>query len=140
MPTTGTQDPLFQQPVSLWLTYKQVNNRAVYTRENKLRLTLAAAYVSRQRNYLYEYKLPGQDKPRLEKAVNVDFEPFIRGVRGLRKPRPELAAAYFLSYKRPYYLLYSVLACCIAEVSPPHNVYINKLLFTGCQVGKMVRK
>ena len=22
--------------------------------------------------------------------------------RGLRKPRPELAAAYFLSYKRPY--------------------------------------
>ena len=76
--------------------------RAVYTRENKPRLTLAAAYVSRERNYLYEYKLPGQDKPRLEKAVNVDFVPFIRGVRGLRKPRPELAAAYFLSYKRPY--------------------------------------
>ena len=59
-------------------------------------------HVSRERNYLYEYKLPGQDKPRLEKAVNVDFVPFIRGVRGLRKPRPELAAAYFLSYKRPY--------------------------------------
>ena len=58
--------------------------------------------ISRERNYLYEYKLPGQDKPRLEKAVNVDFVPFIRGVRGLRKPRPELAAAYFLSYKRPY--------------------------------------
>ena len=77
------------------------NIRAVYTRENKPRLTLAAAYVSRERNYLYEYKLPGQDKPRLEKAVNVDFVPFIRGVRGLRKPRPELAAAYFLSYKRP---------------------------------------
>ena len=77
------------------------NNRAVYTRENKPWLTLAAAYVSRERNYLYEYKLPGQDKPRLEKAVNVDFLPFIRGVRGLRKPRPELAAAYFLSYKRP---------------------------------------
>ena len=37
--------------------------RAVYTRENKPRLTLAAAYVSRERNYLYEYKLPGQDKP-----------------------------------------------------------------------------
>ena len=78
------------------------NIRAVYTRENKPRLTLAAPYVSRERNYLYEYKLPGQDKPRLEKAVNVDFVPFIRGVRGLRKPRPELAAAYFLSYKRPY--------------------------------------
>ena len=76
--------------------------RAVYTRENKPRLTQAAAYVNRERNYLYEYKLPGQDKPRLEKAVNVDFVPFIRGVRGLRKPRPELAAAYFLSYKRPY--------------------------------------
>ena len=53
--------------------------------------------ISRERNYLYEYKLPGQDKPRLEKVVNVDFVPFIRGVRGLRKPRPELAAAYFLS-------------------------------------------
>ena len=80
------------------------NNRAVYTRENKPRLTLAAAYVSRERNCLYEYKLPGQDKTWLEKAVNVnvDFVPFIRVVRGLRKPRPELAAAYFLSYKRPY--------------------------------------
>ena len=77
------------------------DNRAVYTRENKPRLSLAAAYVSRERNYLYEYKLPGQAKPRLEKAVNVDFVPFIRGVRGLCKPRPELAAAYFLSYKRP---------------------------------------
>ena len=76
--------------------------RAVYTRENKPRLALAAAYVSRERNYLYEYKLPGQDKPRLEKAVNVDFVPFIRGVRGLRRPLPVLAAAYFLSYKRPY--------------------------------------
>ena len=75
------------------------DNRAVYTRENKPRLTLAAAYVSRERSYLYEYKL--QDKLRLEKAVNVDFVPFIRGVRGLRKPRPELATAYFISYKRP---------------------------------------
>ena len=81
--------------------------RAVYTRENKPRLTLAAAYVSRERNYLYEYKLPGQDKTRLEKAVNVDFVPFIRGVRGLCKPRLELAAAYFLSYKRPYCLMFS---------------------------------
>ena len=83
------------------------DNRAVYTRENKPRLTLAAAYVSRERIYLYEYKLPGQDKLRLAEAVNVDFVPFIRGVRGLRKPRPELAAAYFLSYKRPY--------CCSAS-------------------------
>ena len=83
-------------------TGEEVTIRAVYTRENKPRLTLAAAYVSRERNYLYEYKLPGQDKTRLEKAVNVDFVPFIRGVRGLCKPRPELAAAYFLSYKRPY--------------------------------------
>ena len=40
-----------------------------------------------ERNYLYEYKLPGQNKPRLEKAVNVDFVPFIRGVRVFRKPR-----------------------------------------------------
>ena len=49
------------------------NNRVVYTRENKPRFTLAAAYIIRERNYLYEYKLHGQDKPRLEKAVNVDF-------------------------------------------------------------------
>ena len=58
--------------------------------------------ISRGGSYLYEYKLPGQDKPRLEKAVNADFVPFIRGVLGLRKPRPELATAYFISYKRPY--------------------------------------
>ena len=63
------------------------NIRAVYTRENKPRLTLAAAYIIRERNYLYEYKLPDQDKPRLEEAVNVDFVPFIRGVRVLCKPR-----------------------------------------------------
>ena len=55
--------------------------RAVYTRENKPQVTLAAAYIMPERNYLYEYKLPGQDKPRLEKAVNVDFVPFIQGVR-----------------------------------------------------------
>ena len=59
------------------------HNRAVYTRENKPRLTLAVAYIIHERNYLYEYKLPRQDKPRLEKAVNVDFVPFIRGVRVL---------------------------------------------------------
>ena len=84
-----------------WNEILERDNRAVYARVNKPRLTLAAAYLSRERNYLYEYKFPGQDKPQLEKAVNVDFVPFIRGVRGLRKPRPELAAAYFLSYKRP---------------------------------------
>ena len=33
------------------------NNRAVYTRENKPRLTLAAAYIIRERNYLYECNL-----------------------------------------------------------------------------------
>ena len=32
-------------------------NRAVYTRENKPRLTLAAAYIRRERNHLYEYGL-----------------------------------------------------------------------------------
>ena len=64
-----------------------MNNRAVYTRENKPRLTLTAAYIIRESNYLYEYKLQGQDKPRLEKAVNVDFVPFIRGIRVLCKPR-----------------------------------------------------
>ena len=31
--------------------------RAVYTRENKPRLTLAAAYTRRKRNDLYEYGL-----------------------------------------------------------------------------------
>ena len=33
------------------------DNRAVYKRENKPRLTLAAAYVRRERNHLYEYGL-----------------------------------------------------------------------------------
>ena len=65
------------------------NNRAVYTRENKPRLTLAAAYITRELNYLYEYKPPGQDKPWLEEAVNVDFVSFIRGVRVLCKTQPE---------------------------------------------------
>ena len=41
------------------------------------------------KNYLYDYKLPGQDKPRLEKTVNVDCVPFIRAVRVLCKPLPE---------------------------------------------------
>ena len=56
---------------------------------NKPWLSLAAAYIIRERNYLYERKLPGKDKLRLEKAVNADFVPFIRGVRVLCKPRPE---------------------------------------------------
>ena len=67
----------------------RVNIRAVHTRENKPPLTLAVAYIMRERNYLCEYKLPGWDKPLLEKAVNVDFVPFIRGVRVFCKPRPE---------------------------------------------------
>ena len=53
----------------------------------KISLTLAAAYIIHERNYLYEYKLQGQDKPQLEKAVNVDFVPFIRGSRVLCKLR-----------------------------------------------------
>ena len=65
------------------------NNRAVYRRENKPLLTLAASYIIRERNYLYEHKPPGQDKPRLEKAVNEDFVPFIRDVPVLCKSRPE---------------------------------------------------
>ena len=55
------------------------NIRAVYTRENKQRLTLATVYKIRKRNYLYEYIFPGQFNPLLEKDVNVDFVPFIRG-------------------------------------------------------------
>ena len=53
-----------------WKKISEIQHiRAVYTRE-----TLAATY---------EYKLPGQDQQRLKKAVNVNFVPFIRGVRGL---------------------------------------------------------
>ena len=63
--------------------------RAVSTRENKPRLTLPAAYIIRERSYLYDYKLQGQDKQRLEKAVNVEFVPFIRRARVLCKLRPE---------------------------------------------------
>ena len=32
-----------------------INIRAVYTRENKSRLTRAEAYINRERNHLYEY-------------------------------------------------------------------------------------
>ena len=40
------------------INYKGIHdNRAVYTRENKPRLTLAAAYIRRERNHLYEYGL-----------------------------------------------------------------------------------
>ena len=59
--------------------FSSCNIRAVYTRESKPRLTLATVYKIRKRNYLYEYIFPGQYKPRLEKDVNVDFVPFIRG-------------------------------------------------------------
>ena len=38
-----------------FLTSMGYHIRAVYTRVNKPRLTLAAAYLSRERNYLYEY-------------------------------------------------------------------------------------
>ena len=50
-------------------------------REKKPRPTLATVYKIRKRNYLYKYEyiFPGQYKPRLEKDVNVDFVPFIRG-------------------------------------------------------------
>ena len=40
----------------LYVNFKG-HNRAVYTRENKPRLTLAAAYIRRERNRLYEYGL-----------------------------------------------------------------------------------
>ena len=59
--------------------FSSCNIRAVYTRENKPRLTLATVYKIRKRNYLYEYIFPGQYKPWLEKDVNVDFVPFILG-------------------------------------------------------------
>ena len=36
---------------------EKLDNRVVYTRENKPRLTLAAAYIRRERNDLYEYGL-----------------------------------------------------------------------------------
>ena len=85
-----TPEPIPPPPPPSSLTIKISGvNRAVYTRENKPRLTLAAAYIIRERNYLWEYKLPGQDNPRLEKAVNVDFVPFIRGDCVLCKPRPD---------------------------------------------------
>ena len=51
--------------------FSSCNIRAVYTREIKPQLTLATVYKICERNYLYEYLLPGQDKPRLE--VNVAF-------------------------------------------------------------------
>ena len=53
-----------------------------FTRKNK-------PCIIRERSYLYEYQLQGQDKPRLEKAMKVDFVPFIRGFHVLCKPRPE---------------------------------------------------
>ena len=38
-----------------WRGQLLCNIRAVYTRENKPWLTLAAAYIRRKRNHLYEY-------------------------------------------------------------------------------------
>ena len=37
--------------------FLKIDIRAVYTRENRPRLTLAAAYIRRERNDLYEYGL-----------------------------------------------------------------------------------
>ena len=59
--------------------FSSCNIRAIYTRENKPRLTLATVYKICKRNYLYKYIFPGQYKPRLGKDVNVDFVPFIQG-------------------------------------------------------------
>ena len=76
--------------------------RAVYTRENKPRLTLAAAYVSREQ----PVKMVQNLRSRLSQATSYPglgvYTRINSSFRGLRKPRPELAAAYFLSYKRPY--------------------------------------
>ena len=44
------------------------HNRAVYTRENKPRLTLAAAYTRRERNHLYEYGLHKTRIPRINSS------------------------------------------------------------------------
>ena len=49
--------------------------RAVYTRENKPRITQSAAYVSRELSHLYEH------------GLSKELVPFIRAVRGLHKPR-----------------------------------------------------
>ena len=37
--------------------FLKIDIRAVYTRENKPRLTLAAAYIRRERKHLYQYGL-----------------------------------------------------------------------------------
>ena len=67
------------------------NNRAVYTRENKPRITQSAAYASRELSHLYDNSL------------------YKKLVRGLCKPRMSILsrlyeqfAAYFPSYKPPY--------------------------------------
>ena len=77
--------------------FSSCNIRAVYTREKiKPRLTLATVYKIRKRNYLYEYIFPGQYKPWLEKDL---YHLYGVNIQVLCKPRPEKAAAYFLSYK-----------------------------------------
>ena len=58
----------------------RVSDEMIYEMDH---IAFITARIIASLDYLYEYKLPGQDKPRLEKAVNVDFVPFIRGVRVL---------------------------------------------------------
>ena len=48
---------LLTQGLFLSATLWDFHNRAVYTRENKPWLTLAAAYIRCKRNHLYEYGL-----------------------------------------------------------------------------------
>ena len=61
-PQKSSWDNCFEAPTPKHLVpgsqTKEDNIRAVYTRENKPRLTLAEAYIIRERNHLYEYKLP----------------------------------------------------------------------------------
>ena len=63
--------------------YNEVlDNRAVYTRENK---PWIVAHVSRELSHLYDNSL--FKKLVRERAANEHFVPFIRAVRGLNKPR-----------------------------------------------------
>ena len=72
-------------------TQEFTHNRAVYTKENKPRLTLAAAYIRRE----HPVKMVQNLRSRLSQAATYP------GLGVLCTPRPEKAAAYFLSYKRP---------------------------------------
>ena len=64
--------------------------------------------------------------------MNVDFVPFIRGVRGLCKPRPDLAAAYFLSYKRPYYSLNVAMLTFSGGICKSVQFHLGNI----CKIGK----